>query len=310
MKTRILNTVAFFLLVLFTQCAQFKLESIQNEQPPGTIAISSSLDCDVTEINCFHWLEYLFWTEKIYGEGSPEYTAALPNTADFLTYPCNTSLNKEFFRYPIYRTYPIQGITQEQARKFSQWRSDRVFEYYFIRAKIFEFNPNPTPKDFFTIERYFTGYLSDSTDFYNGLVVDRNLMYPKYALPTDAQRAQILDYVDSTDFRYHEKHPKEWQKWLENAMPFQLEITAYLDTVQQVPLRSAEEGPKDKNHRNGLLYNIRGNVAEWGDAPGISYGGGWIHNLSYTLQNDAIPSSESNGYTGFRNVCTWQKWTP
>ena len=41
----------------------------------------SSFYMDETEVTNFHWLEYLYWTERVYGLDYPEiYTKALPDT--------------------------------------------------------------------------------------------------------------------------------------------------------------------------------------------------------------------------------------
>ena len=61
---------------------------------------------------------------------------------------------------------------------------------------------------------------------------------------------------------------------------------------------------------NGIyyLYNLRGNVREWTTENNFTFGGGWKDSHDVTMSNMFIYQSETNSWTGFRNVCKMRKW--
>jgi len=311
---KILTT--FFLLIFLISCASKRNSNNYDKYAFNGVAVQENFYCDQTEVTNFHWLEYLYWLKKVYGDNSKEYRSALPDSNTQNSHKCKLDYPTEHFRLYEYRDHPIIGITQAQAFKFSQWRSDRVFEYYLISNDIVQLNPNQTIDNHFTIENYFNGTYSDQQDtngFVTGTPITPNfdLQYPVYSLPTAEDRLLILDYVDSTDYIYHQKKSKEYQIWREEYLPFQLAISTCPKTagsqIDNQPLRSTSIGPDPKN-KFKLIHDIRGNVAEWGDAPFMTYGGGWPHNVEYVLTNDTISSFTPNAWTGFRNVWSWEKW--
>lgn len=307
---------SFFLSVLLISCASKRNINNYDKFAFGGVAVSKNFYCDQTEVTNFHWLEYLYWLENVYGENSQQYLSALPDSNTLESHQCKLGYPEEHFRRYEYRDYPIVGITQQQAIDYSQWRSDRVFENYLITNEIIRFNSYQTKYNHFSIENYFSGRYSDQQDS-NGVVTsdpivpNLELRYPVYALPSAEERIQILDYVDSTDYTFHQKRPKKYEVWREEYLPFQLAISTCPKTPgtqrNDQPLRSTVVVPDPKNKFN-LIYDIRGNVAEWGDDPYLTYGGGWPHNIEYVLSKDTISSYSPNAWTGFRNVWSWKKW--
>ena len=77
------------------------------------------------------------WTERVFGKTSEEFKSTLPDTSvwKMKNYTCLTMsvLENYYLRHPMYRNYPLVGISQKQAIAFSKWRSDRVFEYILIK---------------------------------------------------------------------------------------------------------------------------------------------------------------------------------
>ena len=278
--------------------------------PPGTIPLNDTLLCDVTESTNFHWLEFLYWTSRAYGENSPEYQKLLPVTDAWSEFACLAEHDEAYLRHVAYRDYPVVGISQEQAMLFAKWRSDRVFEYTLIRDEFIEYDTIYT--NIFTIEGYFNGSWTPAylkTDPTRIFIRDTSLHYPAYRLPSLLDRAIILDYADSTDFMFSQAYPKKEKKWMyENPIPLYLELnpcdtTAYL----MDPVVDVNHGYPEMK-RIKFLYNIRGNVAEWSSETDLTFGGGWPHTRSYVFKHDTISASSPNAWTGFRNVCTWKKF--
>lgn len=310
-RTPIIISSFISLLILSNAFGQ----SISNEHSkvtPGCVPINEVLLCDDTEITNFNWLEYQFWTKRAFGADSEEYKSTLISQDTWSLIECGDSLKGEYLRHPIFRNHPVVGVTQEQARDFSQWRSDRVFEYQLIKDGEIDFLKNQPIGQHFTIERYFKGAfiarMGDSSNFEDiRIVPDLTRMYPDYRLPTLDERLLVLDYIDSTDFIYNEKRAKEYEKWRSTNLPFQLAIAPCDDSLAFYPTRSVDNVPFKKNKFN-MIIDSRGNVAEWGAEKEVTYGGGWSHNVEYVMKNDVIYSESANPWTGFRNVCTWKHW--
>ena len=307
-----LTTTAIGIFILITSCTSNRY--VQNEyvsRTPNGIAINETLICDQTEISNFHWLEYRQWTKNTFGENSEEYKSTMPDTNVLMAIKEFRNYKDLYFRHPVFRDYPIVGISQKQAENYSQWRSDRVFENILIRDGVLQFNTNPTRENHFTIAKYFEGdyyqKVGDSADYrLEKVIPDMSRAYPVFKLPDTKERLMVLDYVDSTDHLFHSERPKKYHKWREENLPFQLAI-ARADSALQVPYRNIDSNP-DKHDRYRLILDSRGNVAEWGAETNITYGGGWPHNVEYIMANDAVNSNNVNAWTGFRNVCTWRRW--
>ncbi|MBP1672785.1 MAG: gliding motility-associated lipoprotein GldJ [Bacteroidetes bacterium] len=299
--------IIFFLtLILFFSCSFFhplkEDNYTQTYSLPGTIPINDTLFCDYNKISNIDWLEYANWIINVYGEDSPECKRCIPisfNSADFG--PCYINFFPEFWRYPALKELPVIGISQEQARQYSKWRSDRVFEHLLIELGKLRYNPNQTPDDCFTIERYYNGAL-------DSLVIGGKLAYyPCYSLPTIEDRKVILKVSDSLyqkNYRYFDiksysdfqlKHPHVWC----DINPCQND-TFYVPMIYNLNLQSWRP----------LLFHIRGNVAEWLDNDYYIAGGSWKDTYQSIMEKDTVFCDLPNNYTGFRNVCRWKKWNP
>lgn len=313
MKNRLLFPL-FLSFCILTSCASNRNIQPDADHTPGTTEISENLFCDQTEITNFHWLEYMYWTERAYGSESEQYKATFPQELDWSFLTCEKDCKTFNYRHPDNRNYPVVGITQEQAKAFSQWRSDRVFEYNLIRAGIINFYPEQPDTALFSIQNYFEGKYyqpiieKKDTIGLRRVEPDFTIPYPTYSLPTNEERLIILNYIDSTDAYFHHRKERRYTQWRQNNVPFLLAHNpCFLDSLNQPIFRNVDHGLDPKNKFN-LVQNSRGNGAEWGDAENVTFGGGWAHNVEYVLANDTIPVFEANVWTGFRNVCTWRKW--
>ena len=118
----------------------------------------SSFYMDETEITNLHWLEYLYWINRVYGVDYPEiYKKALPDTLVWRNKLAFMEPYTELYlRHPAYRDYPVVGVNWLQANDFCAWRTDRVNEMILIREGLFYHNPNQVNEPF-TTEAYLAG---------------------------------------------------------------------------------------------------------------------------------------------------------
>jgi sulfatase modifying factor 1 len=159
----------------------------------------SSFYMDETEVSNFSYLEYLYWTNRVFGPSYPEvYLKALPDTLvwrEKLAY--NEPYVEYYLRHPAYRDYPVVGVNWLQANDFCSWRTDRVNEFILIREGLLEHVPTPTETDYFSTESYLAGkwggQLKQKLPSFDDQAPERDvrmedgIFLPKYRLPTEAE---------------------------------------------------------------------------------------------------------------------------
>lgn len=251
-----------------------------------------------------YWREYEYWTLRVYGKDSPEHKALLPDTAVWKEWYCLYDYASHYLRHPAYSNFPLVGITQEQARGYARWRSDRVFENLLIKWGKIDYNFTQTAQDHFNIESYYNGTYSHTVPGQSPPEY-----YPEYDLPTLEERRLILHYADSVDKAYFaKKSSKHNEACGQEYSPWKCGIDpchGYSDRADPTQdVYKACVNPKAQS-----LYHLRGNVAEWAAEPGIATGGGWVHDKARILGEDTFHVQKTNAWTGFRNVCRWKKWT-
>jgi gliding motility-associated lipoprotein GldJ len=163
-------------------------------------ATVSSFYIDETEVTNFHWLEYLYWTKRVYGNNYPEiYYKALPDTLvwrEKLGY--NEPYTEYYFRHPSYRDYPVVGVNWLQANDYCVWRTDRVNELILIREGLFEHFPNQIDEDHFSTDAYLAGQYEsgkriegvtdlDPNNETRNVKMEDGILLPRYRLPTEAE---------------------------------------------------------------------------------------------------------------------------
>ena len=311
------------LSLLFTSCFLSEKQRLKKEReyyshitPPGCIKVGDNLFYDATESRNLDWLEYMYWTRRVFGLTSEEYKSTIPDTNTWVKkYPClnffqeksihrndtiyyNLSFTMMYLRHPQYRSYPVVGITQAQAENYAEWRSDRVFEYILVKYDKIKINLAQNKSNYFTIENYYKG-------LYNGYKPDSNFRYyPEYRLPTVKEWRYAMNYTDSVDKKYYKKHPKrkctdcktEWADFQSDIIPC---VEDTFKNYPTVPVTSFKGSP---------FYNLRGNVSEWTSEKDICVGGGWADSKEIILANNTFLLTSQNAWTGFRNVCEWKKW--
>ena len=165
---------------------------------PRRVTISSFY-MDETEVSNLSYVEYLYWTARVFGPTFPDiYYKALPDT---LVWREKLAYNEPFvdlyLRHPAYRDYPVVGVNWLQANDFCAWRTDRVNEFILIREGLLEHTPSPSDQDYFSTEAYLSGkwqgQLKTKLTSYDGQNPERDvhmedgIFLPKYRLPTEAE---------------------------------------------------------------------------------------------------------------------------
>jgi formylglycine-generating enzyme required for sulfatase activity len=159
----------------------------------------SSFYMDETEVSNLSYVEYLYWTSRVFGPTFPDiYYKALPDTLvwrEKLAY--NEPYVEYYLRHPAYRDYPVVGVNWLQANDFCAWRTDRVNEFILIREGLLEHTQTPSDQDYFSTEAYLSGKwqgaLKTRLPSFDGQNPEREvrmedgIFLPKYRLPTEAE---------------------------------------------------------------------------------------------------------------------------
>jgi len=159
----------------------------------------SSFYLDEAEIRNFDYLEYLYWTARVFGPTFPDiYYKALPDTLvwrEKLAY--NEPYVEYYLRHPSFRDYPVVGVNWLQANDFCAWRTDRVNEFILVREGLLDHTPNPTDQDYFSTEAYLAGKWQgqlkvklqsfDEQNPERDVRMEDGIFLPKYRLPTEAE---------------------------------------------------------------------------------------------------------------------------
>jgi formylglycine-generating enzyme len=167
---------------------------------PRRVSVSSFY-MDETEVSNFAYLEYLYWTNRVFGQTSPiVYIKALPDTLiwrEKMEY--NEPYVDYYLRHPAYRDYPVVGVNWLQANDFCIWRTDRVNEFILIREGLLDHTPNPDETNYFSTETYLAGpgkwqgQLKQKLPSFDEQQPERDvrmedgIFLPKYRLPTEAE---------------------------------------------------------------------------------------------------------------------------
>ncbi len=161
----------------------------------------SSFYMDETEISNIHWLEYMYWVKRVYGDDYPEvYRNVLPDT---LVWRQRLGYNEPYvdyyLRHPAYRDYPVVGVSWKQASEFCKWRTDRVNEQIMVREGLLNHNVNQVSDDNFNTDAYMAGqYEGDkrkdgipwrgpNSPGYRKVNMEDGILLPRYRLPTEAE---------------------------------------------------------------------------------------------------------------------------
>lgn len=289
----------FFLLLFFCWSCSNRITSSNFPAgiiPPNGVKINPSLYCDETEVSNIAWLEYMFWTEKVYGVNSDEYLSTLPDTT--VWYEQDSCLHRYanvYLRHLFYMDYPVVGLSQEQAIGYSKWRADRVFENLLIGIGNISVETEQSKENHFSIERYYNGTMKSK------LLGEKVSYYPHYSLPTLNERQLILSYSDSLNAYHLERCKTKYCKACKKDIKLQVGIVPCDSSIFLV-----EPIAPNRSGCSVVLYNLRGNVSEWGIDSSLTFGGGWKDDKNSLSSQDSMYVDTPKAWVGFRNVCQWK----
>ncbi len=244
---------------------------------------------DETEVANVHYLEYLYWLDRVFGDEYPEvYKRALPDTLvwrDRLSYTENYV--ELYLRHPAYQQYPVVGINWLQATDFCAWRTDRVNEQILVREGILRTNPSQKAEDNFNTDAYLAGQYeglvkSDLPDLNpNGkgtrkVRIEDGILLPKYRLPTEAEwefaalaligNTQLERVYDRKQYPWNghivrngeEKYKGEMLANFKRGRGDMMGVAGNLNDGADITAAVHNYPPNDYG-----LYNMGGNVSEW-----------------------------------------------
>ena len=271
-----------------------------NNNRPARVTVSSFY-MDQTEVTNFHWLEYIYWINRAYGESYPMvYKNALPDTLCWRSpLAFNEKYVEYYFRHPAYRDYPVVGVSWVQANDFCKWRTDRVNEFILIREGILDYNISQRDADVFDTEAYLAGqYASEEgkdgvrrnlqdldPSKANGKTLAKRIvrmedgiLLPRYRLPTEAEwefaSYGLLGNLQPGSEVITDRRLYPWNgHWVrQDDKKFQGDIRAnfvrgrgdYMGVAGHLNDGADVTAPVDSYWPNDYgLYNMAGNVSEW-----------------------------------------------
>lgn len=258
-----------------------------NVRPPNCMSLNDTLMCDRTEVSNLSWKEYVMYNHRLFGSESYEYYASLPDTSGYFMplkaegayfeLSRNDYCNKE-----EYEIYPVVGVTLDQAKKYSKWRSDRVMEMMLVDLGVIKHNSDLNIETEFTIENFLQ---SAEYEKYKAYIQ----YYPKYYIPTEKDWELLAAKIESQHLNVGiiNSIDKAIQHQKNNGFPL-------------IPVRSMKS-PLGQQR----LYNILGNVSEMIDEHHISIGGSCEDELEDILALEIDEFEDTSQFVGFRNFCVW-----
>jgi len=297
MKLKTLMLLFSWLILFITACNSEKKKVVENkivyDVPKGTIELSDNFFVDTCEIRNHDYLEYLFWTKRIYGESSAIFRAALPDSTVWNEFP-GFYFAKDYLWFC--RDCPVVGITYQQAINYSKWRSDRVLQMILVDKKILSWNDQEDSTNYFSIDKYYEGK-------YLGIKPDLNILFPEYGLPTIDEWNSIMSKTDAFNKNDVYLFGKKSGNGDEDNIINTSDNEKPKEGKDMIYTVAVYKDPKSK-----IIFHLYDNVSEISKDKGVALGGNWYLANKGIYGNIISSFDKPNAWTGFRNVCRWKKY--
>lgn len=254
---------------------------------PGIVFTDENIGMDQMEVSNFNWNEYLYWLKRNFGAESEAYRAALPDTSVWLQMDSSYhDLSQNYLRHPMYRNYPVIGVSYEQAVNFSRWRSDRVMEYFLIKKKKYTWEHvlKNTGDSTFTIEKYKNHEVP-------GVIYDPSITsFPNYHLPNQQEINLAMRYLDKIR--------------TEKLNQRLIKISNNSATNNRFPLPVNMLWAKSKSP---WICSLSNNVSEWVSGGSEVFGQNWLSYSTDPTNAYAFETSKPHQAIGFRCAFNWSE---
>lgn len=254
---------------------------------PGIVWIDTDWGIDQTDVSNFHWLEYMYWTKRVYGSNSEEYKSILPDTSLWLALDGRYhDFESDYLRSPKYRDFPVLGLTYEQMVGYCTWRSDRVFEYFLYKNDQLEWRITEHPDDIISIERFLRGEL---IEIRKPEIIKR---LPHYTLPNKREWTAAVQYNDLQIQKLSQKNKERLNQASRSPYDFPFPANVH---------------PSLKGNSSKVLLLLQSNVKKQLDEVTWTTGDAWMQSRQLapddTFKNQVDSTSLS---VGFRCVFHWK----
>ena len=177
---------------------QFTIENFYNNLHQtnnienSVVQINETLFCDKYEVTNANWKFYMFCLKTVFGPHSEQYNKSIPNTDVWRNeVKCVHKLSKTYFSNWIYDHHPVVGITQQQAKDYTVWRTDRVLEKYLLEQGYMRHCQKSNSKNYFSVEKLIKGEVKLKAP--PGTIIP----YSEFRLPGLEDRKKILKFADA-----------------------------------------------------------------------------------------------------------------
>ncbi|MBK0404776.1 SUMF1/EgtB/PvdO family nonheme iron enzyme [Adhaeribacter sp. BT258] len=261
--------------------------------PTGTIHLGEGLFFDEAEVANIHWLEFLYFVKRDSSESY--FKTILPDTTvswpfrkidiliddykiDSTGYTFNTlNYSKHYLRNPIYRFYPVVGISYYQAQQYCLWRSRMVSHSVNQTLKKGEKN--------FTIQ--YTYYLPSKEEWLkatDSYIVRRTL---------DKKTSKVLKKL----IKNYDRSTTFYNASIKQNLPIIYNRNILIDATSFIGYIYTN-GSNSKG-----LFNTLGNVSELTSVPRVAFGGSWFNTYEEIISKKFFEYEGPNSLLGFRCAC-------
>ena len=302
-----MRNCTFLMALIVLGCGSSMVISLDGEafkvsSPANTIKIAENFYADESEVSNQDYRTYLYSLAQLYGRESPEFEQALPDTLVWrgqMSY--GEPYTNHYFSHPAFDQYPVVGVDLDQAKHFSNWRTEQAAEALLRSKGLIKPMDNKDPEHCFSIKRYLEGD-------YDWIIKRTSVAFPRFSIPTIKEWEKIaglesqLNYGVDRTTRYNKKILKRYHCLFHTDVELELSRT---NTYSSRPSNRPDDVKSLSKNIYGL-YGTIGNVAELVDHKNTIKGGSWFHKMEDIAIEKNEKIKKPNSWVGFRNVCKFE----